>query len=825
MSGELFVPTRIMANGGSSKTRGSSSPPATSFKSSSSIPSSSKKKGGINEKRTESLYPPRFVSYLSRFLLTNDPAAKAWWISTLQFNSGSSLSKDDLFAAFSNSVELGLSDYFSGPYGSYSSVAAAKAGVNSAETKKSSIAREENGRRQGVLNLFALLRERYRGNEEKLQLAILFSLLDGEDLPQPTLEIASLLGEADDAGFRLITLLDDISYGGYSLDRPPPRVIFSDPPAVGSLYLQPNATVFLKPTGRLIKINVLDSGFGYDTPPKVKLITGGEVKEVAEAEAVLNPDSSVAEIKLANRGRGYSSRVIVDIAPPTRGSGGRRATASVEFEGRVSDISLLSSGSGYTESFPSKAYLQNPLECGGEAVDGLVRYRTNVVIVPRMAEKRVENGSQKVMLPSYSLPDSSILSQILKDPTKTLPTSSFRPVYDSETKKFVIPGLPKLEGREEISKDSRGSVFGSIGKAPVTMAAVRLSPDEYGKLVAAGGIATILVRMGLIPLDVIKTKIQLKDDDELFKQIVSPVSTVSVGKGIFKLRGPAALFQSADVTFLASVIYGTIGFGATELFRRSFALAFHPDSISTDNGDYFTILLAAAAACIVTSGVVAPLENLRIKAMSVNDRRKVGFGKVLKRTLDEIDGIGENESESESESEGSETASWTDIKLRHVPPLWSSFVPICFRELPFGVAKFAFFELFANFITGSGINDKLGGASLGIGFVGLGESALAGSLAGVCAAVISHPADVVTTLIGCDPQNRGFSEIFQEQIKKEGGVRNLFVGLQQRAVFFFFVIGIQFLLYDAFKGVLGVASDDLSLVLDVFYAVRQGLVQ
>jgi len=37
------------------------------------------------------------------------------------------------------------------------------------------------------------------------------------------------------------------------------------------------------------------------------------------------------------------------------------------------------------------------------------------------------------------------------------------------------------------------------------------------------------------------------------------------------------------------------------------------------------------------------------------------------------------------------------------------------------------------------------------------------------------------------------------------------------------VIGVQFLLYDGFKGILGVAFDDLNLVLDVFYAVRQGL--
>jgi hypothetical protein len=39
------------------------------------------------------------------------------------------------------------------------------------------------------------------------------------------------------------------------------------------------------------------------------------------------------------------------------------------------------------------------------------------------------------------------------------------------------------------------------------------------------------------------------------------------------------------------------------------------------------------------------------------------------------------------------------------------------------------------------------------------------------------------------------------------------------------VIGLQFFLYDYVKNLFQVGSDDLSLVLDVFYAVRQGLLE
>lgn len=63
----------------------------------------------------------------------------------------------------------------------------------------------------------------------------------------------------------------------------------------------------------------------------------------------------------------------------------------------------------------------------------------------------------------------------------------------------------------------------------------------------------------------------------------------------------------------------------------------------------------------------------------------------------------------------------------------------------------------------------------------------------------------------------------QALIAADGGVSNLFTGFSARAVFFFLVIGLQFFLYDYIKTLLDVGTDDLTLVLDVFYAVRQGL--
>lgn len=66
--------------------------------------------------------------------------------------------------------------------------------------------------------------------------------------------------------------------------------------------------------------------------------------------------------------------------------------------------------------------------------------------------------------------------------------------------------------------------------------------------------------------------------------------------------------------------------------------------------------------------------------------------------------------------------------------------------------------------------------------------------------------------------------VVQDLLSQDGGVANLFVGLPARATFFFLVIGLQFFLYDYVKNVFQVGTDDLSLVLDVFYAVRAGLI-
>lgn len=111
-------------------------------------------------------------------------------------------------------------------------------------------------------------------------------------------------------------------------------------------------------------------------------------------------------------------------------------------------------------------------------------------------------------------------------------------------------------------------------------------------------------------------------------------------------------------------------------------------------------------------------------------------------------------------------------------------------------------------------------------------------------AIVSHPADLILTKTSATKtkvvvsdeaiptadtktnlvQGPAWVSVIKELIAQDGGISNLFVGLGSRSIFFFLVIGLQFFLYDYVKGLFQVSSDDLTLVLDVFYAVRAGLV-
>lgn len=270
------------------------------------------------------------------------------------------------------------------------------------------------------------------------------------------------------------------------------------------------------------------------------------------------------------------------------------------------------------------------------------------------------------------------------------------------------------------------------------------------------------------------------------------------------------------------------------------------------------LLAAAAVACVITSAAATPFEVLRVRSMGLVEAKPwkdVFFDYVVSslhgsscHTIFRIALLPycpsffvQNENRREAKKMGptnstvggQQDGSFLSIAASDLLPLWGGFPPTLSRELPFAIAKFLAFDLIANGIVGI-VNAQAGEGALpvqvGAGTVGLAISAFAGAIAGVAGAVVSHPADLILTLSSVskgddddDTEEKDWKQVVQEIISQDGGIANLFVGFPARASFFFMVIGLQFFLYDYVKNLFQVGSDDLSLVLDVFYAVRQGL--
>jgi hypothetical protein len=941
-SGNLYSPKSEMLRGGSQAARG--------------IPVARGASARLVAGQTlQNVYETRFLAYLSRFLLNLDPSAHEWWTQQ-ELNAQDKERMDQKFAEFAESVELGLANYFVGPYGSYSSLSAAKAGISAAapapskhaetttlkqgfleklfywqSNNKNSAAKTKDGvdlAKQGVLNLYALLKARYTSVAAKKQLAILFSFISNPKL-QPTREISALFGEIDNATVSSIHIYKptvESEYesrtssrrgGGYCANEFP-NVAVDPPPALGGNYQRAQVRPIMKPTSRVLKITVVDRGYGYTKPPQVTIQDSG-FRRLCQTAAILDRNGGVERILVLDPGYGYGGyrggttlKVSIE-APSTKFVKGipkprpARAVADLEYE--IVGIEIESGGNGYIKTEPPKVTVSPPLDDPDWYL--AIQEQPQMRIVPviqtdfftaEVAEMRAPDGNRVFSIlhgvPTAPKVDDLLLDRLNRDPLELLPWI-LRP-----EKKFVDGGndiysIPYFEKIPQFVPNMApryrafDPAFGGVGKLPVQIGAMELRTSEYARLALSGALCTVVVRTALNPLELVKTKQQLLNDDELFdyvraskRQLNSSATSIEAGdetakdttvvgtidliKAMIRLRGPLALFQSADITFLASVMFGSFGFGATELFRRSFTQYFFTGGNTNNDGgggSEIVLLLAAALATVVTAAAASPFELLRVRSMCLVEPTK--WTLVLRDFLVSVMCGSPRLVKYESWQydslflllQGKDGALNTkdfdirSLKPKEVLPLWAGFNPTLSRELPFAIAKFLTFDVIAKTLVGFVNAQTAQGAlpvQVGSGPLGLAISAASGAVAGIAGAIVSHPADLILTktsasgtkqktrpptivddgedpaLIADDPatttEKPDWRVVVKELTSQEGGIANLFVGLGARSTFFFLVIGLQFFLYDYVKNLFNVGADDLDLVLDVFYAVRAGLV-
>eukprot|EP00981_Chlorochromonas_danica_P010354 scaffold3152_cov256-Ochromonas_danica.AAC.4 len=273
----------------------------------------------------------------------------------------------------------------------------------------------------------------------------------------------------------------------------------------------------------------------------------------------------------------------------------------------------------------------------------------------------------------------------------------------------------------------------------------------YVKGALAGGICCAITHGGLCPVDVVKTRIQL-----------DPVIAEEGTKGLATGLGP---------TVVGYFVQGWFKFGGVEFFKVNIAHAVG-EQAAWDNrtGIY---LGASAMAEFIADIFLCPLEATRIRLVS-NPSFADGLFPAASRLLRE---------------EG------------FFRGFYSGFGPILFKQVPYTMAKFAVQGMAAEKIAasiGQNLADLQGGLKLGV-------SLASGVIAGVAAAIVSHPADTLLSKVNkAGAGGEGPIMTRLGRIAREIGFLKLCtVGLGARCIMVGTLTAGQFLLFDVVMDLTG----------------------
>jgi len=285
----------------------------------------------------------------------------------------------------------------------------------------------------------------------------------------------------------------------------------------------------------------------------------------------------------------------------------------------------------------------------------------------------------------------------------------------------------------------------------------------YIKGAAAGGICCSITHSALCPVDVVKTRIQL-DAAKYTKGLLG------TGRQIIAEEGVAALSSGLGATAAGYFVQGWFKFGGVEFFKVNFAKQLG-DRKAWDNRT--SIYLASSAmAEFIADLFLCPLEAIRIK--SVSDPT---FPKGVAGGISRV------------------------VSTQGVAGLYAGLGPILFKQVPYTMAKFAVQGKAAEAIYNStGLTPDTASKA-----TNLGISLVSGVVAGVAAAIVSHPADTLLSMInkqGGDKSGSTTTRLIR--LAREAGLKKLCtVGLVPRCVMIGTLTAGQFGIFDTVMGALG----------------------
>jgi len=291
------------------------------------------------------------------------------------------------------------------------------------------------------------------------------------------------------------------------------------------------------------------------------------------------------------------------------------------------------------------------------------------------------------------------------------------------------------------------------------------SGSYFLKGAVAGGLCCSITHGAACPIDVVKTRMQL-EPAKYSKGMIDGF------KQVIKNEGVGALATGLGPTAGGYLFQGWFKFGGFEFFKVNLAKSYG-DKDAWDKR-FMLNSAAAAGAEFIADIFLCPFEATRIRQVSDPAMAKLSMPGAAGAMVAK-DGL--------------------------MPAMYSGFVPMLFKQIPYTIAKFVVQDYAQESIYSVFFPKRDCGSGTKFGI-----SLTSGVIAGVAAAIISHPADTLLSKINkVGEGGEGNMFVRMARIAKEQGPTNLcLVGLPARCVMIGGITAGQFGIFDTLLPVMGV---------------------
>ncbi|GAQ80401.1 Mitochondrial phosphate carrier protein [Klebsormidium nitens] len=327
------------------------------------------------------------------------------------------------------------------------------------------------------------------------------------------------------------------------------------------------------------------------------------------------------------------------------------------------------------------------------------------------------------------------------------------PASDPAPSQF-IPSPNEISLREKFNIGKKVFVP-AAGEGKIEM----YSPQFYAACTVGGILSCGLTHMAVTPLDLVKCNMQ-----------INPTKYKSIGSGfgtLFREQGVKGFFKGWAPTLLGYSAQGACKFGFYEYFKKKYS-----DLAGEENAKKYKTLIYLAGSA--SAEFIADIALCPFEAVKVRVQTQPGFAQGLSDGFPKF------------------------IAAEGFGGLYKGLVPLWGRQIPYTMMKFACFESTVEALYKHVVPIPKSECSKQ---TQLGVSFLAGYIAGVFCAVVSHPADNLVSYL-----NNKKGATVGQAVKDIGLVGLMTRGLPLRIVMVGTLTGLQWGIYDAFKVYVGLPT-------------------